>query len=347
MSKTAKPAKPAVSPVRWTPPAVAPSTDPVAPSGLRVLDTSGHGTEDVVVTPDGRVVTGVADGRLLAVDPSSGRETLVADTGGRPLGVEVHPDGGLVVCDAVRGLLHVADDGAVTVLADGFEGVRFVFCNNAAVGRDGTIWFSDSSTRFGIEHWRGDLIEHRPTGRLFRRDPDGSLTVLLDDLAFANGVALAADESFVVVAETGAYGLRRVWLTGGRAGTSEPFGTVLPGFPDNISTGDDGNVWVAIASPRDAALDLLLPRAPLLRTIVWALPQRLQPQPKRLIRVQAFSPAGELVHDVAGDHPRFGMPTGVRQVGDVVWLGSLESPTVAVLDVPRPRPSGSALGRPR
>ena len=157
---------------------------------------------------------------------------------------------------------------------------------------------------------------------------------MLDGLAFANGVALAPDESFGVVAETGAYGLRRLWLTGDRAGSVESFGDVLPGFPDNISTGDDGNVWVAIASPRDAALDLLLPRVPLLRRLVWALPQRLQPQPKKLVRVQAYAAGGTLVHDVAGEHPRFGMPTGVRQVGDVVWLGSLESPTVAAFDLP-------------
>jgi sugar lactone lactonase YvrE len=338
--------KPPVDPARWVPPAASAAGPTTTPSGLRVLETSGHGTEDVVVGPDGRVVTGVADGRLLALDPRTGAETVIADTGGRPLGIELHPDGGLVVCDARRGLLHVAD-GVVEVLADGFEGSPFRFCNNAAVGRDGTIWFTDSSTKFGIEHWRGDLIEHRPTGRLFRRDPDGTLTLLLDGLAFGNGVALAADESFVVVAETGAYALRRVWLAGDRVGTTEPFGPVLHGFPDNISTGEDGNVWVAIASPRDRVLDAMLPRLPLLRTIVWSLPQRLQPQPKHLVRVQAYSPDGDLVHDVAGEHPQFGMPTGVRQVGDVVWLGSLESPTVAAFDLPRRGPSSGALGRPR
>lgn len=299
-----------------------------------MLTTSGVGTEDVVVRPDGTVVTGVVDGRLLAIDPVTGAETLVADTGGRPLGIELHPAGGLVVCDAHRGLLHVADDGAVEVLADGFDGTPFVFCNNAAVAADGTIWFTDSSTTFGIEHWRGDLIEHGATGRLFRRAPDGTLTVELDGLAFANGVALAADESFVVVAETGAYDLRRLWLTGERAGTVEAFGPVLPGFPDNIATGDDGLVWVTIASPRDAMLDRLLPRAPFLRRVVWALPQRFQPQPQRLIHVQAYAADGTLVHDIAGQHPDFGMPTGVRQSGGHVWMGSLELSTVAVLDLP-------------
>ena len=339
--------RPSIAPARWTPPTPVPTAPPAELVGLRVIETSGHGTEDVLVRADGSVLTGVDDGRILAIDPATGHETQIADTEGRPLGIEHHPAGGYVVCDAHRGLLRLLDDGTIEVLADEYAGEYFVFCNNAAVAADGTIYFTDSSTVFDIEHWKADLLEHRPTGRLFRRDPDGTVTLLVDDLAFANGVALAADESFVVVAETAAYGLRRLWLTGQHAGRVEPFGSVLPGFPDNISTGADGNVWVAIASPRDAALDLLLPRLPLLRRVVWSLPQRLQPQPKMLIRVQAYSPDGSLVHDVAGEHPRFGMPTGVRQSGDVVWLGSLESPTIAAFDLPRPGPSDGALGRPR
>ncbi|MET0820453.1 MAG: SMP-30/gluconolactonase/LRE family protein [Aeromicrobium sp.] len=322
--------KPAVDPARWKPPRRGYPGSPSAPAGLRVYGTSGYGTEDVLVD-HGRVLTGLEDGRIVAIDPATGAETEVAATGGRPLGIEHHPDGGWVVCDSTRGLLRVARDGTVTVLVGGHGGKEFLFCNNAAVAADGTVWFTDSSTKFGFEHWRGDLMEHRPTGRLFRRDPDGTLAVVLDDLAFANGVALAQDESFVVVAETAGYGLRRIWLSGERAGAVETFGALLPGFPDNISTGEDGNIWVAIASPRDPTLDWLLPRAPWLRKIAWALPQRLQPQAKNLIRVQAFAPDGRLAHDLAHEDDRFGKATGVRQVGREVWLGSFEQTTIAVL----------------
>ena len=326
--------RPTIDPARWTPPAPGPDGTPSPPAGLRVVETPGHGTEDVLVRSDGQIVTGVADGRILAIDPVTGYATQLADTEGRPLGIEHHPAGGYVVCDAHRGLLRLQGDGTIDVLVDGFEGEYFVFCNNAAVAMDGTIYFTDSSTVFDIDHWKADLLEHRPTGRLFRREPHGPMTLLADGLAFANGVALAADESFVVVAETAGYALRRIWLTGERAGAIEPFGPTLPGFPDNISTGEDGNIWVAIASPRDRALDRLLPLAPWLRKIVWRLPDRVQPQPKPLIRIQAYAPDGSLVHDTAGRHPGFGMPTGVRQTGGKVWMGSLERSTIAVYDLP-------------
>ena len=78
-----------------------------------------------------------------------------------------------------------------------------VFCNNGAVASDGTIWFSDSSTKFGIDRWKDDFVQDTTTGRLLRRDPDGTVEVVLDRLRFANGVALSAAEDFVAVAECG------------------------------------------------------------------------------------------------------------------------------------------------
>jgi sugar lactone lactonase YvrE len=331
--------KPSIQPHRWRPPAKAPPTETSEPGNMRVYDVSGHGPEDVNRLPDGRIVTGLLDGRIVGIDPGSGDETVIVDTGARPLGIEHHPDGGLVVCDAHRGLLHVdVESGRITTLSAAFEGTPYLFCNNAAVGTDGAIYFTDSSTKFDFDHWRGDLLEHNPSGRLFRRNPDGTVEMLLKGLAFANGVALSRDESFVVVAETAGYSLQRHWLTGPHRGTTEPFGNVLKGFPDNISTGEDGNIWVALASPRAKTLDLLLPRHPALRAAIWALPPKLQPKPKSLIQIQAFDPAGRLVHDIDGKNARFGKATGVRQLGHQVWLGSFETSTIAVLDVPPTSP---------
>src|SRR6266508_4125791 len=249
--------RPSIRPVVWRPPPASPrararsGAEPLPP--LRLIEVGGTGPEDVVVDHDGWVVTGVADGRLLRIDPRTGLVEPLGSTGGRPLGVELLPDGRLLVCDARRGLLAVAPaTGTVEVLVTPLS-----FCNNAAVARDGTVFFSDTSRRFGIDHWRADLLEHSGTGRLLRRDPGGSVDVVLDGLQFANGVALSADEEFVVVAETGAYRLRRVWLHGDRAGRDDLLVDNLPGFPDNLSTGADGLIWVALASPRDLRLDLL------------------------------------------------------------------------------------------
>lgn len=302
---------------------------------LTVLPVPGVGPEDATVDTHGRLVSGVADGRILRWGAGNGAPETIADTGGRPLGIELLPDGRLVVCDARRGLLRVNPDTAdVEVLCDQVGGKRMVFCNNAAVASDGTILFTDSSTRFGIDHWQADLIEHSGTGRLLRRVPDGGVSVVLDGLQFANGVALAPDESFVAVAETGAYKLQRLWLSGARAGSVDVLIDNLPGFPDNISTGSDGLIWITIGSGRNAILDRLHSLPPVLRRLVWAMPERFHPAPVPTVWVMAVDLQGGLVHDLqAPGDAAFSLVTGVREVGGRVYLGSLTSPAAAYFDL--------------
>jgi sugar lactone lactonase YvrE len=304
---------------------------------VRLLKVPGPGPEDVVVDPAGRIFTGLADGRVIRLSPDGATADVVAQTGGRPLGIEVDRDGRLIVCDAERGLLRV-DPGTgqlETLVAAGTPvgGTPLRVCNNAAVAADGTIYFSDSSQRFALEYWKADLLEHSGTGRLLRWDPDGHTDVVLTGLHFANGVALAADESFVLVAESGAYRLTRSWLAGARAGAVDRLLDNMPAFPDNLATGSDGLIWIAMGSPRNALLDLLFPRHPALRRAVWALPDALQPGPANTAWVQAIDADGRLVHDLQATVPGFSMVTGARERDGTVWLGSLHGEAVAAFDL--------------
>jgi len=295
----------------------------------------GAGAEDVVVAPDGSVFTGTEDGAILRLSPDGRRVDRLARTGGRPLGLELFDDGDLLVCDADAGLLvvHVADGSIETLLTD-IDGVRMRFCNNAAIAGDGTIWFSDSSLRYGIHAWKDDFVQHTRTGRLVRRDVDGTVAVVIDDLAFANGVALSSDEQFVAVAETGARTVVRWWIAGPRTGERDFLVRDLPGYPDNIARGSDGLIWVTIASPKDPVVERLQTAPLALRKLVTRIPEKLQPKPKRTIRVQAYDDAGTLVHDVDLQEPGFHMVTGVREHAGRVWMGSLHEPAVAVYDLP-------------
>jgi sugar lactone lactonase YvrE len=289
---------------------------------FRVIAVPGHGAEDVVVAPDGAVFTGTEDGVIHRVGPD-GRVEAVADTDGRPLGIELLPDGRLLVCDARRGLLAVEpSSGAIEELADGMR-----FCNNAAVAADGTIYFSDSSAVHPIDEWKAEMVEVTRTGRLLRRTPDGAVTVLRDGLAFANGVALASDESFVAVAETAARTIARHWLTG----RDDYLVENLPGYPDNIARGSDGLIWVTIASPTDPVVERIQRGPAWIRRQITRIPEALQPAPKRTVRVQAYDDEGRLVHDLTGDSRQFHMVTGVREHNGRIWMGSLHESAIAVL----------------
>lgn len=305
---------------------------------LTVIPLPELGAEDVAVATEGpwqgSVFTGTSRGSIFRISPDGRQVEKVAETGGRPLGIEVQRDGRLLVCDARRGLLRVhVGSGAVDPVLERAAGRRMVFCNNATIAGDGTTWFTDSSGRYGIDSWRTEVAEDTRSGRLMRMAPDGTVEVVLDSLSFANGVALSRDESFVVVAETNARTLVRLWLTGGRAGTRDLLAQDLPGYPDNVALGSDGLIWVALTSPKTRLVTLLQRGPAWLARAATRAPQRIQPQPKDVVLVRAYDDAGRVVHDIDLPTKEFHMVTGVREHDGRLWLGSLEEPAVAVLDL--------------
>jgi sugar lactone lactonase YvrE len=303
---------------------------------FQVIPVPAFGAEDVVVGtggPDeGAVFTGTEDGSIFRISHDGRRIDRVAQTEGRPLGIEIDLDGRLLVCDAHRGVLRVdTATGTVEQVTDSVAGRKMVFCNNAAIASNGTVWFSDSSTKYGIDRWKDDFVQNTRTGRLLKLAPDGSIEVVLDGLAFANGVALSKAEDFVAVAESGARTVVRRWLTGNRAGMRDLLCQNLPGYPDNIARGSDGLIWVTIASPRVPAAERVRRGPHWLRRAAAKVPLSLQPKPPRIVRVQAYADNGQVVHDLDLPADSYAFVTGVREHEGRVWLGSLHEPAIAVL----------------
>lgn len=287
-----------------------------------------------MLTADGQVIAGLADGSVLRIDPSDGTVTTIADTGGRPLGLHADPDGSVLICDAARGLLELHPDGSIEVLVDEIDGAPLPFVSNVVRDTDGTIYFSASTTRYSLAEYMGDLLEHSETGRLFRRDPSGKVQTLLDGLKFANGVVLSPDRSCVVVAETAGYRLSRYWLTGPKAGTRDFLIENLPGFPDNLGLGSDGLIWVTLPTARNPLLDRFLPLPGILRRVVWALPEWVQPKPARTVWVLAVDFDGNVVHDLQTDGANFSFVTGVAERDGTLYLGSLTEHAIAISRIP-------------
>ncbi len=318
-----------IEPRRWRPPPAESSERTAALRVDRLLRTGGYGPEDARFDDQGRVVTGTADGRIRRLDPATGECTVLAETGGRPLGVRPLPDGRVLVCDHDRGLLRISPGGEVEVLVD----AKFSFASNVVQTPDGAIWFTTSTSRWDLEHHVGDMFEHSGTGRLLRRDPDGRVTTVLTGLKFANGLVRTPDGSSLLIAETAGYRITRLWLTGERAGTTEPFVANLPGFPDNLSLGSDGLLWVAIAAPRKALLDRLLPLPGVLRLLLWNLPAAIRPKATPIAWVLAFDLAGRRVHDLRSSDGRYGFVTSVDERDGTLVLGSLTEQDIALVRV--------------
>ncbi|MFE1927209.1 SMP-30/gluconolactonase/LRE family protein [Streptomyces asoensis] len=310
---------------------------------LRYLTLPGHGPEDVVADPAGRVLTGVADGRILRVDglddPSAPRVEQVAEIDGRPLGLELLPDGDLLVCSADGALLHIdlgGGTGKARVLTGSAAGERLRFCSNVVALPDGTVYFTVSSRVHPLRDWMGDLVEHTGTGRLLRLEPGArEAEVVLEGLQFANGLARGADDSFLIVAETGARRLTRYGLTGPRAGRAESLVEDLPGYPDNLWRGaPDGPVWVALAGPRVPPLDLLHRAGPAVRRRAARLARSAPYRPSGTAGVLAVDDDGRIVHHLTRRRSGFRMVTSVCETGGRLVLGSLAERGIAVCEAP-------------
>lgn len=71
---------------------------------------------------------------------------------------------------------------------------------------DGMLYFSEASTKFGLHDWELDLFDGTSNGKLVKYDPSlNEVSVLLDNLTFANGVALSPDEDYLIICESWKY----------------------------------------------------------------------------------------------------------------------------------------------
>jgi sugar lactone lactonase YvrE len=213
--------------------------------------------------------------------------------------------------------------------------VPFKFVDDLTIASDGTIYFTDASSRWTLKEFRMDVVEHRPHGRVLAYRPDGKIDLVADKLYFANGVALAPDESYLLVTETSSYRVQKIWLRGDKAGQREVFLDNLPGFVDNITWSPARRAfWLAIGAPRDKTLDWLASR-PFLRKAVVRLPEALQPQPKRHAFAFAIDESGRIVANLqhAGGDAYAPVASVVEHDG-TLWIGSYLRDGLAKIGAP-------------
>jgi sugar lactone lactonase YvrE len=306
-----------------------------------------EGPESMASGPDGKLYAAVASGAIVRLNPDGSGFKKWADAGGRVLGIDFDARGHLIAADAMRGLLAIGPDGKQELLSDNVAGDPIRYANSVAVAKSGRIYFTDSSRRFGPKAWGGtfnasvhDIFEHSATGRLLEYDPATRRTrTVMSDLCFANGVALSLDEGRLFVVETCEY---RVWsvdsaandLSAKMAVAGTPQAKILlsnlPGYPDNLTHGRDGRIWLGLVKPRSVTVDKLSAQ-PFLRKVIMRLPKSLWPVPPNYGHVIAFDETGTIVADLQDPSGQYPETTGVIETADRLYIQSLNAKNIAWL----------------
>lgn len=231
----------------------------------------------------------------------------------RPLGHTQNAHGNLVVCDSAKGLVMLEQaSGKVVILASQVSddspldpGSVINYANDLDIAGDGTIYFTTSSEIPVVPNALGfwdtyatftlTMLQGSTTGRLLSYNPNTKKThVLADGFWYANGVAIAPDQSFVAFVETMSVSVHKYWLKGPKKGQTELLISSLPGFPDGLSLSEDGNFWVTLAGPNQPFVKILPYRA--LRFLFAWLPKLgIKPKFKQFGMVIKISPEGKVL----------------------------------------------------
>jgi sugar lactone lactonase YvrE len=332
-----------VEPVAWNAPPAPAYVGPHARNdrlaNLRTIPLGAdEGPEHVALGPDGKLYVAVASGNILRMNADGSAREVFVNTRGRVLGFDFDAAGNLIAADAMRGLLSIGPDRQIALLADNVAGDPIRYADAVVVAPNGRIYLTDASTRFAPAAWGGtfeasvlDILEQSSTGRVIEYDPASRRTrVVARGLAFANGLALAADGANLFVNETGKY---RVWKIATAAGNLDishlsAQATVLldnlPGNPDNLMRGLDGRIWLGFAKPRSAVVDALADK-PFLREVTVRLPRALWPVPKPYGHVIAFTEDGKVVADLQDPTGAYPETTAVTETPDRLYIQSLHA----------------------
>lgn len=328
-----------VAPVSWAPPEAPSRSEGVYAENTILSEVQrvglGNipGPEALLVDAENFIITGLHDGRVIRTSSDGNSMKVLAQTGGRPLGLARHPDGRLIIADAIKGLLALSPDGKLETLTTTADGLPFRFTDDVTVDAAGRYaYFSDASSRWGYGQHGEAIMEHGGDGRLLRYDFQRKVTeVLVDKLEFANGVALGPQEAFVLVNETGAYRITRYWITGPKAGTHDLFIDNLPGLPDNLSFNGKDRFWVALYSPRNPLLDALAEYPFIRKMMVRALKVVPQPVEHHAFALGLDTDGNVIANLQDGGRGNYSPVTTVREYGEWLYFGSLKQTSMARL----------------
>jgi gluconolactonase len=212
------------------------------------LYTGCRWSEGPVYFGDARCVlwSDIPNDRILRWDEETGAVSVYRKTSWNANGNTRDRQGRLVTCEhRGRRVTRTEHDGAITVLADSYDGKPLNSPNDVVVAADGAVWFTDPV--FGIlGYYEGEKKTPELAPAVYRIDGQtGAIRKMTDEIEGPNGLAFSPDGGTLYVVASRetprkirAFDVSAAGLSGNRVVIDAGVGT-----PDGFRVDIEGNLW--------------------------------------------------------------------------------------------------------
>ena len=214
-----------------------------------------------------------ADGNLFFSDGRNDRIMRLSAAGelsvfrqpcGRANGLLFDNQGRLMMCQSSgegggRRVTRLEKDGSETVLAETYNGARFIAPNDLCIDSRGRVYFTDP-------YYGPPAEKSQPTSGVYRIDAPGDVKLVIDHLQRPNGIVITPDERTLYVSDRGTQKLHRYRVSDN--GELAPDGVVYDFSPDRGIDGMwldvQGNIYGAAGQDETTGLFVVSPQGELL-----------------------------------------------------------------------------------
>ena len=161
------------------------------------LATGFEFTEGPVWHPDGYLLFVDIRRSLIHRLVPGGQPSVFRDNSGSSNGLTFDLQGRLIMCEGGnRRVTRMEPDGTITTVADRWDGKRLNRPNDVICRSDGSVYFTNPA---------GQMVppeREMDSSAVHRVAPDGTVSLLISDMTYPNGLALSPDERTLYVANT-------------------------------------------------------------------------------------------------------------------------------------------------